>query len=898
LIGKTIAHYRVTEKIGAGGMGEVYQATDTKLNREVALKILPEAFSTDADRMARFSREAQTLASLNHPNIAAIYGLEEGEGVRALVLELVGGLTLAERIKQGAVPLDEALSITRQIAEALETAHDQGIIHRDLKPANVKVTDDGMVKVLDFGLAKALDDPGSDSDMDNSPTLSVAATKAGIILGTAAYMAPEQAKGKKVDRRGDVWAFGVVLYEMLTGKRLFSGENISETLAAVIMTQPDWEVLPEETPAQIRKLLRRCLEKDPKKRLQAIGEARIALTEYEEEASGASVLMSAAIAPEVPVWKQWMPWAVAGVFTLTTLVLGVLVANYASQEVQVVRAEIPPPTGASFHLLSTRPGPVAISPNGKMLAFAAQDEEDGQVRLFVRQIDAAQAHVLTGTEGAVYPFWSPDSRSIAFFSDDNKLKKIEASGGPPLTLCDASNGKGGTWNRDGTILFAPSHDAVIHRVSAAGGEPTPITEFNTERSDNSHRHPRFLPDGDHFLYLARVGNATEGNSIMVRSLSDGTEKELVRGPAAASYASGHLLYLRETTLMAHPFDPGALEFTGDAFPIAENVLNLTAGAAHAVFSASDNGILVFQQGEQQGGFSIEWVDRAGRNQEPVGDLAVYQEVSLSPDGRSAAVSVAPDAGGVLDIWLYDLQRGIRSRFTFDSTSDQTPVWSPDNRNIVFSSNRKGNYDLYRKSTVGSGEVELLLEAEGEQFAYSFSPDGRFLSYVSVLPPDGSGAQKIDTWILPLTGDRKPFPFLETEFIEAHARFSPDGRWVAYASDESGRFETYVRPFPGPGRRWQVSTNGGYFPHWRHDGKEIIYTTPAGSVMAAEISARRETFEVGAVEQLFETRPPNPGFERMSPAGNHKKFLSLDFTGDQPDTPLTLVVNWTAEIGKD
>ncbi|HWQ02982.1 MAG TPA: protein kinase, partial [Candidatus Nitrosotenuis sp.] len=609
MIGQQIAHYRVTAQLGAGGMGEVYRATDTKLNRDVALKVLPQEFAADAQRMARFQREAQVLASLNHPHIAAIYGLEEsGTGfqpvqdaqarvpapLRALVMELVEGPTLADRISSGAIPLEDALPIAKQIAEALEYAHERGIIHRDLKPANIKFTPDGKVKILDFGLAKALADDASHAEASTSPTLSIAATRAGIILGTAAYMSPEQARGKPADRRADIWSFGVVLYEMLSGRQLYGGETVSDSMAAVITREPEWASLPEKTPRRVRELLRRCLTKDPRQRLQAIGDARIALEEVISHPEEAAAETSAGGTPALQK-KSALPWAAAGVLAVAAVVLGILYARVAFRPPLLVRTEISAPKDGAFFLFTTNPGPVAISPDGSALAFVAV-EKDNVPRLYVRRLNSAETQVVPGTENAAYPFWSPDSKWVAFFGQ-GKLRKTDMSGAPPMTLCESGVGKGGTWNLDGVILYAPSFDSPIHRTTAAGGDCKAITTLNAGRSDNSHRHPRFLPDGKHFLYFARSASAVQASHALVAtSLDSKEEKVLMQTSTMAEYVSGYLLYLRDVTLVAHPFDAGKLQFTGEAITLVDDVMNLGGGAGAGVFSVSATGTLVYLPG--------------------------------------------------------------------------------------------------------------------------------------------------------------------------------------------------------------------------------------------------------------------------------------------------------------
>ncbi|MEE8502232.1 MAG: protein kinase [Kiloniellales bacterium] len=714
------------------------------------------------------------------------------------------------------------------------------------------------------------------------------------MLGTAAYMSPEQARGQAVDKRADIWAFGVVLYEMLTGRQAFTGETISDTLAAVLRAEVDWEAVPAGTPASIRKLLRRCLTRDRKQRLQAIGEARIALEEQLADPAGSSVVMAAPALPVQPAWQRALPWALAGVLALALLLAGISLYRLASREERVVRAFIPAPPGTVFDLDGVSPGPVTLSPDGSKLAFTARDEE-GKVLLWVREIDSVAARPLSGTEDAQYPFWSADSRSVGFIAN-GKLKKIDAAGGPPLSLADAPNGKGGTWNRDGVILFAPGPSAPIHRVPEAGGESTPLTEINTERGENSHRHPWFLPDGRHFLFVARISAGLageEGSAVLVGSLDGAEPRLLMRSESNALYASGHLLFVRENTLMARPFDPGALEFTGDAFPLAEDVQYITGGAMAGVFSASQNGVLAYLTGEAGGYSQLRWLGRNGRELGTVGGEAAQFDVRLSPDQRRVAVARLESASGVPDIWIYEIDRGIATRFTFDPTADVYPVWSPDGRRIAFASRRGGGAgpDIYLKPYARSGEAELLLaDDQATLVPTSFSRDGRYLSYLSIA------GDTVDLWVLPLEGDRKPIAFVQTPFLEGDGQFSPDGKWLAYASHESGRWEIYVTPFPGPGRKWQISTAGGSWARWRGDGREIYYHAPDGALMAVAVRARGDSLEINPPERLVENiGAPNSQLPAYDAAADGRRFLvNLPAAAERND-PLTLVVNWPADL---
>jgi len=900
--GTKLGPYEIQNLLGAGGMGEVYRAKDTKLARDVAIKVLPEEFFDDEERRLRFEREARTLASLNHPGIAAIYSFEEIPGSASssrrhlLVMELVEGEGLDARVALGPLPIDEALAIARQIAEGLEAAHEKGIVHRDLKPANIRISADGRVKLLDFGLAKALEgDPSKDSSsagLTESPTLTARATAAGMILGTAAYMSPEQARGKSVDKRADVWAFGVVLFEMLAGKRLFEGETVSDTLAAVLREPIDWKALPAATPPPVRSLLERCLERDPKQRLQAIGESRIAL---ERTIASSAIRAAGGALVETPRagWPARLFPALAALFLLSTAVLGVLLWRGGRRESREIRSTLNPPEGTVFVVDTTQPGPAALSPDGRKLAFTARGA-DSRVRLYVRALDSSEANPLPGTEGAQYPFWSPDGRFIGFGADQ-KLKRIEASGGPPSILCSVTDfPKGGAWSPTGVIVFAPAAGGPLHVVSENGGESKPLTKLDAKRGDNSHRLPFFLPDGRHFLFLARLTSAlpAEGHQILVGSLDGGEPKELLRSPAAAEYASGRLLYLRDRALMAQRFDPNRLALEGEPRPVAENVTVLT-GAAKAIFSTSQAGILVVQIGAPVVlGAQLEWVDRTGKLLGTLVDRAPFDEVCVSPDGRSVAVSAIDLKAGTHDLWICDVARNLKTRFTFEAGEELTPRWSPDGRWLAYVSGRSGKQSLYRKQVAGSGVEELLFASESVKIPSDVSPDGKLLAF-----HDLGTETSFDIWILPLTGERKPFPFLKTNFSEGNAVFSPDGKWLAYSSNESGRFEVYVAPFPGPGRKWQVSAQGGAYPAWRQGGREILYQElQTNRVFSVPVALRGDAPDFGKSTELFVATPPLAGIaSRFDTTADGKKFLIIRPNQSRETGSLTLVVNWPAGL---
>jgi eukaryotic-like serine/threonine-protein kinase len=883
MIGKTLGHYQITGQLGKGGMGEVYRAHDTKLNRDVALKVLPPKFASDAERMARFKREAQLLASLNHTNIAAIYGLEESGDVRALVMELAEGSTLADRINKGPIQLDETLSIARQIADALEAAHEKGIIHRDLKPANIKVTPEGAVKVLDFGLAKALEGEAAEADASQSPTLSLAATKAGVILGTAAYMSPEQARGSAVDKRCDIWSFGVVLFEILTGKQLFAGETVSDTLAAVLRSDVDWNMLPAATPASIRSLLHRCLTKDRKERLRDIGEARIAITEYIANPVGAAALGTVTDSRHHNL-RERFAWGAAIVFVLAALILAALYLGQASIEPPDMRTQVetqPTSDPVSF----------AISPDGRTLVFVVS--EDGQQRLWLRSLDQIATRPLAGTEGAKHPFWSPDCRSIGFFAD-RKLKLIDVAGGPPQVIADAPNARGGTWSKDDVIVFAPEYLAPLSSVPAKGGaKPVPITRVH-RGPQLGHIFPQFLPDGRHLLFYA-WGN-TPG--IYFGSLDSPEPKRLpIASDLPASYAPpGYLLFMRQRTLFAQRFDAKRGELSGDPVSVADSVesdSSLFLGG----FSTSDTGILAYRAAAAVLR-RLVWFDRSGKELATLGSPQNYiGDPELSPDGKYLAVEGSAP-GENADIWLIETALGGPTRFTSDATGEGRPVWSPDGSKILFVSSQRGRAgDLCIKALTGTGKDEqVLVESLQAKWSLDWSKDGQYVLYMQLE----EGTTGMDLWALPLSGERKPIPVANTTANEGIGKFSRDVKWVAYESNESGRYEIYIQPFPGPGRRRAVSTNGGITPRWSHDGKELFFISPENKLMAAPIRSVGQDLEISAPVALFQTRIAKGGTEvwdkqqyDVSPDG--RRFLiNLD---EFPTSPITIVTNWARALKK-
>jgi eukaryotic-like serine/threonine-protein kinase len=886
--GTIVGPYVVGASLGAGGMGEVYRARDTKLKRDVAVKVLHEISPTDGERKLRFEREAELLASLNHPNIAHLYGLEDTGGVHALVMELVEGATLAERIAQGPIALEEAVMLARQIVDGMEYAHERGIIHRDLKPANIKVTPDGQVKILDFGLAKALAGDIGEGDIATSPTISVAATSAGVLLGTAGYMSPEQAKGKSVDRRADIWAFGCVLYEMLTGKPAFDGETITDKLAAVVRAEPELSQLPEKTPQRIRELLQRCLIKDPKQRLQAIGEARIALDKWLADRRDDGPARAPAHSERIK-WV-WVRGAVALISTIAAIAFGWIVRNGTPSERQEVRAYIKPGASESLALSGTTSG-FALSPDGRRLAYVA-NTSDGKSMLWLRPMNSTLAQPLPGTDGANSPFWSPDSRFVGFYAG-GKLKKIDASGGPPVVLCDAGEGRGGSWSRAGVILFTPDRFSAIYRVSAAGGPATPVTTLDRSKNERAHRWPNFLPDGRHFLYVAggpSTPKENPTNAIMVGALDSNESKTLFSNYTNAVYALGYLLFLRQHTLMAQPFDAKRLEFKGDPIPIADPVIS-DESRIHGLFSASENGVLTYVEGSSGHDRQLVWVDRSGKQVgEVAGGADSYADPQISPDGKRVLIALE---SGESDLWIYDVMRAVKTRLTFGSAlsqSNMAGVWSRDGRQVAYTSVRSGKYAICQKATDGSGKEEIVVSGMTSAYLNDWSPDGKLIAY---LTSKQAGAPA-ETWILPLADPSKPYPFLQSDFHQVAARFSPDGKYLAHVSTESGRPEVYVVPFPGPGGKSQVSMRGGFWPRWRRDGKEIYFISPDNKVMAAEVSPSGGRLEVGTVHALFETRLYRSSGSPFDVTGDGQRFLINRW---EPSSSIMLIENWDAELKK-
>ena len=885
--GTTLGPYEVTAKIGEGGMGEVYRARDTKLDRDVALKVLPQAFTDDPDRLARFEREAKVLASLNHPNIGHIYGLEEAEGQKALVLELVEGPTLADRIAHGAIPLDEALPIAKQIAEALEAAHEAGVIHRDLKPANIKVKDDGTVKVLDFGLAKAFQPDASDVSASMSPTISLtaAATQMGMVIGTAAYMAPEQASGKPVDKRADIWAFGAVLYEMLTGQRLFSGEDVSHTLAYVLTKDIDWTALSTSTPETLRRLLHRCLERDPRKRLRDIGEARVELEEPHQLRIDPTASVEAG---QLQVWQRPIPLTAAALAFVALTVLAMATLRPSGSDLVAglpTRAVIPLPAG--FRAIPN-PG-VAWSPDGRTLIYAA-DSVDGR-RLYRQRLDESVATPFGDIGRARQPFFSLDGGSIGFFTG-TELRTVPADGGPPETLYRPGSPRGGVWTADGSIILAPSLRAGLARFSPGGGELDVLTVPDRAAGERCHRWPFLMPDGETVLFtIVMDEGGLEATRIAALSLASGEVTEIQRGSSPRYVTTGHLVFVRPGTLWAAPFDPERLEVTGAPRLMVEDLL--TTGEGGASFDVAASGSLAYVPGGAlEGRITLQWVSRDGAIVDTIDETPRdYRRVRLSPDGRHVAAGIIAAAGGP-ELWLYDIDRPTPIRLAQRAGS---PVWSVDSRQVLFST-PAGLWSLPRDRS--SADPELVLEDEDAVA----EPGGRSQPFrrSALVPQDVSLGQQLilavrrpdrgqaDLMVHDLVQGGPLETFAVAVSVGGGADLSPDGRWLAYVSDRDGQDNVYVQAFPVSGGPISVSLGGGRAPRWAPDGRELFFRV-GNRMMAVGITTEPEV-TVGTPQSLFDLPFP-PGAYDIAADG---RFV-MGVENTETATHMNVVLNWTEEL---
>ena len=891
IAGTRLGPYEILAPLGAGGMGEVYRARDIKLGRDVAVKVLPSTLSADADRLHRFEQEACAAGALNHPNILVIHHIDTHDGAPYIVSELLEGETLRQRMSGTMLAQRRVIDYACQIAHGLAAAHEKGIVHRDLKPDNIFLTKDGRVKILDFGLAKLTQPDGSQSQTE-IPTRRVE-TNPGMVMGTVGYMSPEQVRGIPVDHRSDIFSFGAILYEMLSGRRAFHGESAADAMSAILKEDPpDLSETNHNISPLLERLVNHCLEKHPESRFHSARDLAFALEALSGSApvSNQTLTAIAASPARTKIFKH-LPWIVAGTLLLALLVtlpLAISLFRQTPARANVIRASINQPENASFLPRSQ----FAVSPDGLRIVFVVRPP-GGRQLLWIRSLGALTAQPLAGTEDATFPFWSADSRFIGFFAQ-SKLKKIEASGGPPQTLCDAPNGRGGTWNRDGVIVFAPDNYRPLYRVSAAGGAPVAITKLDDSKLQATHRWPWFLPDGRHFLYRSGTTSSAsqkENNGIYLGSLDSDLQRLILRVDTMPAYASGYLLFVRETTLMAQPFDDKTFQLTGDVLPITERV-QVDFVLSRAVFSVSENGVLVSQSGSTVlADRQLLWYERDGKQTTEVGEPSLYAQIQLSPNGERLATGIFDLQAGSPEIWIYELSRNVPLRFTFDPDFDANPIWSPDGSRIVWRSNRKSHYDLYHKVSSGAGSDEILLESEENKTATSWSADGRFISYTNT---NIKGNTQNDIWILPMFGDHKTFPFLQTPANEVDAQFSPDGRWIAYVSDESGTNQVYIAPFPAAGGKWQISRSGGTEPRWRGDGKEIFFLSFDNKLMVVALNPKESTLEVANAEPLFEVHPANPPGYHYDVTSNGKRFL-VDTTKEGSSAPLALVVNWTADL---
>jgi eukaryotic-like serine/threonine-protein kinase len=860
--GARLGPYELIAQIGAGGMGEVWKARDTRLGRDVAIKFSAQQF-TD-----RFEREARAVAALNHPNVCTLHDI----GPNYLVMELIEGATLEQRITQGPVPLEEALGYAGQIADALEAAHDRGIVHRDLKPANIKIRPDGSVRVLDFGLAKSAAEPAPFTA--DSPTMLSAV---GMILGTAGYMSPEQARGQEADTRADIWAFGVVLYEMVTAQRLFAGKTVSDALAAVLTHEPEFQ----HAPVKVQRLLRACLQKDLKNRLHDIADWKLLL---EENAL-------TAVAPTRSRLAKGAPWGLAAMLLLAAVGLGgVAYRRSIEPHPDVLHVALLPPGNALFG--GTAAGMLAVSPDGRRVAFAATTQ--GKSAIWLRDLDSDTARPLLGTDGGAAPFWSPDSRTVAFF-EGNRLQRVDVAGGPVLTICTDTRGgpRGGTWARAAkkdVILFAVNTYGIF-QVPAAGGTAAPLIKPNPAAGELNDEWPWFLPDGRHFLYSAQ-GNEYQGN-VYVADLESSQRKRLVATPFNARFADSKLLFVREGNLLAQPFDTGKLQTTGDAVPVAEAVGNNQVLGA-AFFSISQTGVLAYLSGTAGTRMQLTWLDRSGKQLGtplPVSRISGWSAVS--PDGSTVAIEMSDERAAGTDIWLYNLTRGAASRFTFGPARTTDPVWSPDGTHLAYLSTGDGVAHAFQKSLNG-GKEEALGPALGDPpratMPEDWSRDGRYLVERVI-----QSKTKDDIWIQPLFGDRKAFPYLEGDYNERNAGISPDGKWIVYSSEETGRMEIYAQTFPTPGGKVQISADGGERPRWSRDGKEIFFIAPDRKMMAVSVRSGA-TLEAGRPQALFDTHIAT-GFDNRFDIAKDGRFLIPVQQDSGNSQPINVIVNWPAILNK-
>ncbi len=878
--GTKLGPYEIVSPLGAGGMGEVYLARDTRLDRSVAVKILPSHLSKDPEAKQRFDREARTISSLNHPNICTLHDVGHQDGIDYLVMEHLEGQTLAERLSKGPLPIDQVLKYGAEICEGLERAHRSGVVHRDLKPGNIMLTKTG-AKLMDFGLAKqAVASATAASGLNataNTPQGSQPLTAQGTVVGTFQYMSPEQIEGKEADARSDIFALGAVLYEMVTGKRAFEGKTPASAMAAVLEREPTpISSVQPLTPPALERLVKICLSKDPDDRWQTAHDVKLQLKQIAEGASQASA--PAMPAPQHKRGNAWV-WVLTGILGVVAGVALVMAYVASHRDMRVLRVELNPPDKMQFNLSGDHGGPAMISPDGRYLVFSAYGS--GGAQLYLRSLDSTSPQALPGTEGAMFPFWSPDSRSVAFFTDD-KLKRIEVSGGTPVTICGSTLGRGGSWNQDGTIVAALSYNTGLSQVPASGGTPTPVTTIDGVHY-SSNRWPWFLPDGKHFLYIAVKHNApTSPETAVFLASLDGKENRLLFHTLSNPiYASGRLFFQRENSLVAQSFDPSNGKFSGEPQTLSENV-QFDPGLWRMNLSASSDGMMLYASGTASGTEILTWYDRSGKRLGTVGEQGEFYDLDLSPDEKKIATTELNTA--IATIWIRDLANNLKTRLTFSDGAHLTPLWSPDGKEVAFTSNQQAAISV---KTIGSSAPERTLLSSPNpiyQAISDWSHDGRYLMY-----EQGTGVNT-DLWVLPLSGDSKPFPYTSGS---SRGTFSPDGHWVAYVGQEGGRPEVFVAPFPWTGAKWQVSNGGGAGPRWRADGKELFYFDFNG-VTAVEVDGAGSAFQVGSSKLLF--RLPLRGImsREYAPSHDGQRFIAVT-PSEGSSQSLTLIQNWPAEL---
>lgn len=897
--GTTLGRYEIRSLLGAGGMGEVYRAYDPKIAREVAIKVLPADFASDSDRVERLEREAQAAGSLSHPNILGIYDIDSQDGTYFVVSELLVGEELRDRLNDGHIPLRKTIDYAQQIVSGLAAAHERGVIHRDLKPENLFITKDDRVKILDFGLAKLRESPTNLHGSEDATRKAL--TDPGVVMGTVGYMSPEQVRGHAADQRSDIFSFGVILYEMLTGRRAFGGgDSVVETMHSILKDDvPEFEESAARVPPSVEKLMRRCLEKNPDHRFHTAHDLGFALDAVSSptSSSGSGLTIAAtALKDDAPVsrssWLGYAAWGIAALCLIAAVGFATLYFRRGQTHVDAMRFAIPPPDKNLFN------DGFALSPDGKSMAFIARGSL-GETTLWVRSLNSVPPRQLSGTDGAVFPFWSPDGKTIGFFSQ-GKLRKIEAAGGPPQSLADTTaDPRGGTWAPDGTIVFSPTTLSPLMRVSSSGGSVSEVTKLNESMAQSSHRWPMMLPDGKHFLYFGR-GGAIEKQGVYAASLDDPEPKFIIPSQVAGSYTEadgiGYLLFVREKVLMIQRFDAAKLELSGDAVPLVERILaypgEVGPTAYVAVSAAAGN--LAYRTGDSQT-TRLTWYDRGGKALEAINEPGAYHEPQLTSDGTKVLYS-RNDTTGPQDVYLQDLVRGNTTRLTFDSASDSTAIFSPDGTQFVFFSNRGGKTGVYRKASNGAGdEVTVWIDPNGI-YPDSWSPDGKFV----MCDRNGDAHTKVDLWLLPVDGG-DPILYLASEFEEGHAQFSPDGRWVAYTSNLTGKPEVYIESYPRGNGKWQISTTGGDSPQWRRDGKEIFYLAPDNNMMSVTINVTAAGVEASRPAILFPTSAPQGAItddkNNFAVTADGQKFLINTLSNSTNAEPITLVLNWGAELKK-